>query len=71
MHIDELRKEIIKILEVYEDKVRHYCSKVEIDRPWVADALWDATWNFRLALLADINYYKLTMSKARYTKDPG
>jgi hypothetical protein len=71
MTLEEMRSEMLLTLERYEESMRRYCDKVERDRPWVAENLWNSAWTFRKGLLMQIKTLEEDIAAAKNSSDPG
>ena len=69
MKAQQVRIEIIRILDSYERSIRHYTAKVELDRPEVADAIWDAVWSFRVEVMEAYDLLVMRLNTAKFARE--
>ena len=69
--IDTMRQDLIIVLDNYEEKVRHYITKIEQDRPGVAEAIWEAVWRHRTRILTSHDTLISELEMAKHAGDSG
>ena len=69
MKRDEVRQAFINILDSFEASSRRYLRKVETDRPAVADAQWNAIWEFRKEIMQAHDNLTMRLKQASQAKD--
>lgn len=71
MRLPEMKQEMFASLDKYEESIRRYCDKVDVDRPWVGEAIWNACWTFRKGLIMQLDALEHDLDSAKRTRDPG
>jgi len=71
MTTDEAERLVLAVLSEYEGTVRDHVRKIEEKQPAVADAYWRAVFDFRVKIVSEFEFLRLSLKQAKWAKDPG